>query len=167
MRRAHVERGFIAVGICDSATEIDVRFDVIVDVINENQLVHISFMKSEVMKDVTWIMSPRKAYSDHDSMSWVAIDLSVGPVDGIAAIVATKKTCVKSLIFSMLSIRSSGTKCRSKPSVVSSRPSLIFKLTSNTLFFGPLDGSRALGNVIIAMVVIVIEPGVVARDIVY
>ena len=36
---------------------------------------------------------------------------------------------------------------------------------SNTLFFGPLDGSSALGKVIIARAVMVIEPGVVARDI--
>ena len=117
------------------------------------------------MKNITWMMSPRNAYSDQDSMSWMVIEVSAGPVGGIAAIVATKNTCVKSLMFSTVSMRLSGTKYRSKPNVVSLGPSLIFKLTSNTLFFGPLDGSSALGKVIIARAVMVIEPGVVARDI--
>ena len=91
--------------------------------------------------------------------------MSAGPVRGIAAIVATKNTCVKSLMFSTVSMRLSGTKYQSKPNVVSSGPSLIFKLTSNTLFFSPLDGLSTLGKVIIARAIMVIEPGVLVRDI--
>ena len=56
------------------------------------------------MKNITWMMSPRNTYSDQDSMSWVVIDVSAGPVGGIAVIVATKNTCVKSLMFSMVSM---------------------------------------------------------------
>ena len=34
------------------------------------------------MKNITWMMSPRNAYSDQDSMSWVVIEVSAGPVGG-------------------------------------------------------------------------------------
>lgn len=66
-------------------------------------------------------------------------------------------------MFSTAFIRLSGTKYRSNPSVLSSRPSLMFKLTSKTLFFGPFDGSRALGKVSMATAVIVMDPGVAER----